>query len=1010
MSRFPVRLTQRRVVALLGGAGLVVGIAAAIPSSVGAAPAPKESTATYIVQLSELPAAGYTGTVPGYGATRPAKGTKLDAGSAQVRRYRTYLKSRHDAVISSVGNVAKIYDYSATFNGFAAQMSATKAAQLAKTAGVLSVTKNEIRQADTVSTPTFLGLDAADSIWSQLGGPAKAGGGQSLVVGDIDSGLWPENPSFAPLADPKKLDGWHGTCVTGEQWTADNCSNKIVGARFYNAGFGGDEAIHQAPFVDEVASPRDINGHGSHTASTAAGNYHTPFVVDGNLLGYGSGMAPAARIAVYKALWHTRSNASGNTADLVQAIEDATSDGVDAINYSISGSTTSNVDPVEIAFLFAADAGVFVSTSAGNNGPTAQTVAHNSPWLTTVAAGTHDRAFRATVTLGNGASYTGAGLGAAVPSSPIALSTTVGLDGANATSVRLCFSREWDPAHPEGFLDPAKVAGKIVVCDRGTNDRVDKSKAVKEAGGVGMVLANTSPNSLNADFHSVPTVHVSDTDGAAIKAYVSGTASPTASFSAGVKVTGAEAPFVASFSSRGPAIAGGGDLLKPDIMAPGVDVLAAVSPHGQGRDFDFLSGTSMSAPHITGIAALFMQLHPDWTPMMIKSALLTTASRVNNKGNPIARDTGGSAGAFDYGSGHVDANSAMDPGLVYDSDFTDWVQYLCGSGQLALGSSACQTYGSADPSDFNTPNIAVGDLVGTQTVTRTVTNVEGHARTYQAAITAPPGFTATVTPSKLYLAPGWIRQYQVTFTRTTAPFGAYAFGSLDWQDGTHTVHSQLALRPVAIGAPAQVNGTGTAGSAGFTVNPGFNGTLSTSVAGLEPAVVNQATLSDPSGAAFPVTDPQPGAHTAKFTVSVPAGTTLARFATFDADVPAGTDIDLYVYQGGTTTLVRSSTGPTGEERVDLANPAAGDYDLYVDLFALASGVTSQPVSAFAWPLGTTAAGNLTVSPGSTPAAIGSPIQLTASWTGLTAGTRYLGRLSFSDGSSVVGSTLVAVTG
>jgi hypothetical protein len=194
------------------------------------------------------------------------------------------------------------------------------------------------------------------------------------------------------------------------------------------------------------------------------------------------------------------------------------------------------------------------------------------------------------------------------------------------------------------------------------------------------------------------------------------------------------------------------------------------------------------------------------------------------------------------------------------------------------------------------------------------------------------------------------------------------------------------------------------------VNPGFNGTLSTSVAGLEPAVVNQATLSDPSGAAFPVTDPQPGAHTAKFTVSVPAGTTLARFATFDADVPAGTDIDLYVYQGGTTTLVRSSTGPTGEERVDLANPAAGDYDLYVDLFALASGVTSQPVSAFAWPLGTTAAGNLTVSPGSTPAAIGSPIQLTASWTGLTAGTRYLGRLSFSDGSSVVGSTLVAVTG
>src|SRR5262249_52293502 len=209
------------------------------------------------------------------------------------------------------------------FNGFAARMTASKAAQLAETPGVLSVTKNEIRQADTVSTPTFLGLDAADGIWSRLGGPERAGGGQSLVIGDIDSGIWPENPSFAPLAKPKKLDGWYGTCVTGEQWTADNCNNKIVGARFYDAGVGGDDAAHQARFVGAVASARDINGHGSHTASTAAGDYNTPFVVDGNVLGNGSGMAPAARIAVYKALWHTGSNASGSTADLVQAIEDA---------------------------------------------------------------------------------------------------------------------------------------------------------------------------------------------------------------------------------------------------------------------------------------------------------------------------------------------------------------------------------------------------------------------------------------------------------------------------------------------------------------------------------------------------------------------------------------------------------------------------------------------------------------------------------------------------------------
>jgi subtilisin family serine protease len=1008
-----MRLTQRRVVALLGGAGLVVGIAAAVPSAAGAAPAPKESTATYIVQMSDLPTAGYTGKVPGYKRTMPAKGGKVDVRSADSVKYSGYLKARHDAVINSVGNVGKIYDYTTSFNGFAAQMTSSTAAELAKTAGVMTVSKNEIRTADTVSTPAFLGLDAANGIWSKLGGPARAGGGQSLVIGDIDSGLWPENASFRSLNNPGQLQGWNGTCVTGEQWTASNCNNKIVGAKYYNAGVGGNDAIHQAPYVGEVASARDIDGHGSHTASTAAGDYNTPFVVNGNLLGNGSGMAPGARIAVYKALWHTGATSSGSTADLVQAINEAVADGVDVINYSVSGSLTSNVDPVELAFLFATDGGVFVSASAGNSGPGAATVAHNSPWLTTVAAGTHDRTFTASVTLGNGSTYSGSGLGAAVPSSPIVLAENAGLAGAGVAGLKLCFSTTWDPAHPEGYLDPAKVAGKIVVCDRGTNDRVDKSKAVMEAGGVGMVLVNLTPNSLNADFHAVPTVHLSNVDGPAVKAYVSGTANPTASLAAGVKNTSAEAPFVASFSSRGPASVANGDILKPDIMAPGVDVLAAVSPgtHG-GRNYDFLSGTSMSAPHIAGIGLLFKQLHPDWTPMMIKSALMTTASRTDNKGNPITTDTGGPANAFDYGSGQVNANGAMNPGLVYESDFEDWVQYLCGTGQLAAGSTSCQQYGSIDPSDSNTPNIAVGDLVGSQTVTRWVTNIENRDRTYRPTVTAPPGFTVKVSPAKLDIPSGWVRTYTVKFTRTTAPYGAYAFGGLDWSDGVHNVHSQLAVRPLPLRAPVQVNGTGgtgeTSGSTPVAVTPGFTGTLSTTVAGLVPATANQATLTNPSGASFPTTNPQPSPHTAKFTVNVPAGTTLARFATFDSDVPAGTDVDVFVYRGGTTTLVGSSAGSSTDEQVDLTNPTAGAYDVYVELFGLASGVTSQQIQQFTWSLGSTATGNMTVSPASTPVTLGTPVTLTATWSGLIPATRYLGRLSYSDGSATVGSTIVRV--
>lgn len=1000
---------RRRAVGIATVAAVVLATGvSAYPAA--AAPTASGPTATYIVQLADLPLAGYTGNVSGYKATKPAAGTKFNGKSAEAGKYRGYLTGRHDTIAKQSG-VTKLYDYSVGFNGFAAKMTAAKASLLARTPGVLSVSKNEIRQADTVSTPTFLGLDKPGGLWDQLGGPAKAGGGRNLVIGDIDSGVWPENPSFEPLAKPGRLTGFRGSCKAAEQWTTANCSNKIVSARYYNAGIGGNAAVHAAPYVNEVASARDINGHGSHTASTAGGNYNTDMVVNGNSLGKGSGMAPAARIAVYKALWNTGASASGSTADLVQAIEDAILDGVDVINYSISGSLTSDVDPVEIEFLYAATAGIFVSTSAGNSGPGAATVAHNSPWLTSVAAGTHDRAFRARVTLGNGQSYTGAGLGAAVPNSPLVLAADNGLPGASAVAARLCYSKTWDPAHPEGALDPAKVAGKIVVCDRGTNDRTDKSKAVREAGGVGVVLANTSPNSLNADLHTLPTVHVSDTDGAAIRAYVSGNPSATAALSAGTKVTGAEAPGVASFSSRGPAIAGQGDLLKPDIMAPGVDVLAAVSPvNHNGLNFDFESGTSMAAPHITGIATLIRQLHPRWSPMAIKSALMTSAAVLDNKGNPIMTDTGGPAGPFDYGSGQVTPNSAADPGLVYDSGPIDWTRFLCGTGELPASNTFCRLFGSRDPSDLNQPNIAIGDLAGTQTVTRTVTNVGSRRATYTATVTAPDGVTATVSPKKLTLSPGQKASYKVTFARTTAAYESYVNGSLVWSDGTHAVRSQLVVRPVGVRSPLEVAGTGVQGKTTVPVKSGIAGTLQTSVAGLVPAAKRTTTLTSPSGAGFPTGSPAASAHTAKYAVTVPAGTTLARFATFDADLPKGTDLDMFVYTAGTTSLVGSSTGSTAQEQVDLTNPAAGSYDVYVDLFALASGVTQQEVNEFDWQVGTTSNGNLTASPASKVTTVGQEFSQTASWSGLTAGTRYLGTLSYGDGTSTFARTVVRING
>jgi subtilisin family serine protease len=994
----PLFRRRNQALAVLGSAGLIVGLATMGPAAADPAPA-AGTAATYLVQLADAPAASYTGGVPGYARTKPVAGHKLDPAAPAVSRYRGYLGRQQDGVLRQASSARRIAQYSVAFNGFAARMTPADAAMLAHAAGVRAVVKDERRKLDTTRTPEFLGLTKPGSgLWAQLGGPGRAGDG--VVVGSLDTGLWPESPSVAPLTSPPPVSQFSGTCQTGEQWDASDCTTKVVGARYYTAGVTAGVGDIKTVFPYEYLSARDADGHGTHTATTAAGDYGVPVTVAGQDFGQASGMAPRARIAAYKVCWGRDEDEAGcYNSDSVQAIEDATTDGVDVINFSISGSRTSSVDPVEVAFFGAADAGVFVATSAGNDGPGASTVAHNSPWLTTVAAGTLDRTATKSVTLGNGATYTGVGLGPAVASSPLVLSTAAAAAGVPATNARLCFLDS---------LDPAKVAGKIVLCDRGVNARVEKSQEVQRAGGVGMVLANTSPNSLNADIHFVPTVHVNEVAGAAIKAYIGGTASPTASLSAGVQQFGVEAPRVAAFSSRGPALSGAGDLLKPDIMAPGVDILAGVSPvNHSGRLYDFISGTSMSSPHIAGLAALVIQKHPDWSPMAVKSALMTTATQRDNKNKAITTDSGGPAGPFDYGSGHVVPNLATAPGLVYDSTSVDWIRYLCGAGQLSPTGSTCTTFGRIDPSDLNQPNIAIGALAGRQTVTRTVTNVSQESGDWVPRIVKPAGVDVTVSPGVLTIPPGGRATYQVTFTRTTAAFGQYAFGSLTWTHGQTEVRSQLVARPVAAAAPVEVQGTGTAGSAGITVTPGFSGQLTTDVDGLVPAQVQTPTLTA-TGAGFDSNNPAASQRTAKLSVSIPAATQVARISTFNRDFAAGTDVDIYLYAQGTANLVGLSGGGTAEEQIQLTAPAAGTYDLYVVLFGAAPGQSTVPVPTFSWMLGDAAAGNLTATPATQAVQVGVPATVTAAWSGLTAGQRYFGRVSFGAGTASAGGTFVRV--
>ena len=941
----------------------------------------------YIVRMVDNPVVAYEGDIKGLKATAPKNGNKIDPNSSSVVNYVDYLTTKHDKALSKVGG-QKVYDYVYSFNGFAAKLTPAQAQKLTGVDGVFSVSADEEYTVDTSTTPDFLGLTAEGGLWDM------GYTGEDVIIGIVDSGIWPESYSFSDRTgtngndtkdgklDYQQIPGWHGKCIPGEDFPASDCNQKLIGAQYFNAGYGGNAGI-DADRPWEFNSTRDYNGHGTHTASTAGGNNGVPAEVSGIDLGTISGMAPRARIAAYKALWSNEdgSQASGFTVDLVAAIDQAVADGVDVINYSISGSTTSMNSSVAISFLYAADAGVFVAASAGNNGPGASTVAHNNPWLTTVAAGTHDRYYSGTVYLGDGASFDGASI-----------------DSRGAGPADLVYAGDaGDALCAIGSLDPSVVTGKIVVCDRGIYARVDKSYAVMEAGGIGMVLANVTPASINADLHYVPTVHVDEVAGDAIRAYAQ-TDGATATLTGG-EFQQAEAPEVASFSSRGPALAGAGDLLKPDIMAPGVDILAAVAPPGNGgRNFDFYSGTSMSSPHIAGIAALFKDAHPDWSPMMIKSALMTTASTMTNQGNPI------SGGYFDYGAGQVVPNSAFDPGLVYDAGWLDWLAFLCET-STAVGAGTCNALASMgyslDPSDLNYPSISIGALPGSQTVERTVTNV-GSAGTYNVSVDAPAGIDVTVDPATLHLGKGQSATYTVTFTgNASVVANAWTFGSLTWSDGDHNVTSPISLYPVAIAAPAEVSGSGTDGSLSFDVTFGYTGDYTAGAHGLVPALMTEGNVPDDPGDSFSPFGPGTTLHM----INVPAGSAYARFSLFDAYTDGQDDLDLYVYYPSGASAGSSGSG-TSAEQVDVANPPAGDYYVFVHGWGTDGPDANYTLFSWAVPAAPGSSNMSLTAP--TAATLGATETITVDWNGLDAGTKYLGAVSHSDAGGILGLTLIAV--
>eukprot|EP00457_Paulinella_chromatophora_P000886 gb/GEZN01000887.1/.p1 GENE.gb/GEZN01000887.1/~~gb/GEZN01000887.1/.p1 ORF type:complete len:1051 (-),score=113.30 gb/GEZN01000887.1/:356-3508(-) len=860
-------------------------------------------------------------------------------------QYANQLHALHQNTLDAVGVSAMAYSYAYTSNGFAAEMSERQAQQLRENPQVLSVTKDQFLKLNTIRTPDFLHLRGAGGAWNQVGGEGEAGEG--VIVGVLDTGVWPETDSF--LSEGRNYSEipsrWKGSCVAGERFTLDNCNRKLIGAKYFNAGFGGDEGVKKR-FSFEYNSARDAAGHGSHTSSIAAGN--SGVVVPGFATPI-SGMAPRARLAMYKVCWG-RGSGGCFTSDILQAIEQAVLDGVDVINYSIGNGASNLYSIIDFAFLQAALAGVFVACAAGNAGPAASSVDNVGPWVTTVAAGTHSTAYEAKAILGDRKSYTGASLSEGTRLAPLILSTAAGLAVANPDQVRLCYP---------GTLDSTKAIGKIVVCDRGIIDRVDKSAAVKTAGGIGMLLLNTlETESLVSDYHSVPTVHLPASYRDEIRAYAA-TESATAQLSK-FELDTVIAPNVAPFSSRGPDLITGWNLLKPDILAPGVDVLAAYSPDNGGRAFNFLSGTSMASPHIAGIAALLKQAHPDWSRAAIQSAIITSASQTRTDGSDI------SGGSLAYGGGQVVAPSAMVPGLVYVAGAMDYIAFLCKLGQA--NPDLCTTVPDRSLSDLNYPSISI-NAVGSYTVTRTVTSVSAETATYQASISGLKDVGVEVNPVSFTIAPGEKVSYTISFS--SAEIRGNSSGAITWSDGIHVVRSPIIWNWFEFMGPAEI--FGNVAPLSYTVQTAYRGLLYVRVGGLVAPTITSGVLK------------MQGETQAVIRVVVEEGTSLARFSLFD-----GFEYDLNLLVSLNGKSIASSENEFSNEEITLKNPKPGLYEVMVYLV-----FDEQPITKFnlyQWVVGYC---NDTMQVRAPQSTTGGKETISLSFRGLKKNTKYLGSVSYS---------------
>ncbi|XP_076903692.1 cucumisin-like isoform X3 [Bidens hawaiensis] len=682
-----------------------------------------------------------------------------------------FLTSLHTNMLQEVtGSRAKdslLWSYKRSFNGFVAKLTEDEKNRIAEMEGVVSVFPSEQKQLHTTRAWDFMGFpqDAKRA-------PLES----DIIVGVLDSGVWPESDSFKDDGFGPPPTKWKGSCNS----TNFTCNNKLIGARYYNAA--------AEDTLQEELSARDTKGHGTHTASTVAGRA----VKNASLLGLANGTArggvPSARIAVYKICF----TGGCSDANILAAFDDAIADGVDIISLSVGGSFPLDYfqDSIAIGAFHSMKNGILTSNSAGNSGPRPGSITNISPWSLSVAASTIDRKFLTQIVLGNNKTYEGPAIntfdgvihpivyGASVPNTK---------KGFTSSQSRFCILDS---------LDPTLVQNTIVVCED-----PEASANVSLSGASGVVVAGDFGFEDVAFAFPLPATYLSSKDGNGVLSYINSTTTPSASILKSHEPLDKDAPVVASFSSRGPNQITP-DILKPDLTAPGVDILAAWSMGstvtGQVGDtrvvpYNIISGTSMSCPHATGAAAYVKSFHPTWSPAAIKSALMTTATLMDPTLNTDAE--------FAYGSGHINPSKVVDPGLVYGAGEQDFVSFLCGQGYndtalkvITGDASACSSATNTTVWDLNYPSFALSaQQPGTisRTFSRTVTNVGDANSTYVFDVNVPSGLEVKVNPSSLvFKEVGEKQSFVVTVDATIG--SKVLSGSLVWADGvSHFVISPI---------------------------------------------------------------------------------------------------------------------------------------------------------------------------------------------------------------------------